>query len=53
MMRNNLSLVRQSNPAFKNMTDDQIRQYADQMEQVGRLMILCYQSTTLLCYTIL
>ena len=51
MMRNKLSSVRQSNPAFKNMTDDQMRQYADQME-LGRLMI-CYQSTNLLCYAIL
>ena len=51
-MRKKLSLVRQSNPAFKkNMVDDQIRQYADQME-LGRLMI-CYQSTNLLCYTML
>ncbi len=32
MMRKKLSSVRQSNLAFKNMTDDQIRQYADQME---------------------
>ncbi len=51
MMRKKLSSVRQSNLAFKNMTDDQIRQYADQME-LGRLMI-CYQSTNLLCYTML
>ena len=32
MMRKKLSLVRQSNPAFKNMADDQMRQYADQIE---------------------
>ena len=32
MMRKKLSLVRQSNPAFKNMADDQMRQYADQMK---------------------
>jgi len=44
MMRNNPSLVRQSNPAFKNMTDEQIRQYADQMEQVGVLYM--YTTTT-------
>jgi hypothetical protein len=34
MMRKNPAMVRKANPAFSNMTDDQIRQYADHIEQV-------------------
>jgi hypothetical protein len=35
MMRENPSTVRKANAIFQNMTDEQIRQYADQIEQVG------------------
>ena len=34
MMRNNPNLVRQANPAFAKMSDEQIRQYADYLEKV-------------------
>jgi hypothetical protein len=37
MMREHPNLVRQQNAAFKNMTDAQIRSYADQMEIVSSL----------------
>ena len=34
MIRKNPELVRRSQPMFANMSDDQIRAYADQIEQV-------------------
>lgn len=34
MIRKNPDLVRRSQPMFANMSDDQIRAYADQIEQV-------------------
>jgi hypothetical protein len=35
MMREQPGAVRRANAMFQNMTDEQIRQYADQIEQVG------------------
>lgn len=43
MMRKQPHLVRKANAAFANMTDEQIRQYADQLDQVGlHIFILAY-----------
>lgn len=39
MMRSNPNLVRQANAAFANYTDEQIRQIADQLEQVRLLIV--------------
>ena len=35
MMRQQPDAVRRANAMFASMTDEQIRQYADQIEQVG------------------
>eukprot|EP01038_Epipyxis_sp_PR26KG_P011909 gene11909-15933_t len=35
MMRRDPAMVRRSQPAFANMTDEQIKQYADQLEQAA------------------
>lgn len=42
MLRSNPQLVRQSQPAFANYTDEQIRQIADQLDQVcfGNILII-------------
>lgn len=37
MMRKHPDMVRKANPAFAKMTDEQIRQYADHLEQVSTL----------------
>ncbi len=41
MMRKNPGMVRNAQPAFKNMTDEQIRSYADQLELVSDGMLVC------------
>lgn len=40
MIRKNPDLVRKSQPMFAKMTDDQIRAYADQIEQVNATFLL-------------
>ena len=42
MMREQPNAVRRANAMFQNMTDAQIRQYADQIEQVMRLKFIWY-----------
>lgn len=41
MMRKNPDLVRKANAVFKDMTDEQIRAYADQIDQVRSHIHLC------------
>lgn len=50
MMREQPNAVRKANAMFANMTDAQIRQYADQIEQVRGSVII---SPVLSCYVIL